>query len=708
MLCGQRGFFLSSTQYESVMLELVNVRNGAVTYKFSKIEDVNGFAIYTRISTDGAQTWQSWQRQDMQLTANPAVFAIQYSQGIICEAYVVVIGDGTREQSDPSNIITTIVPREPALSAPVIRAYPFYYDGRPYPAIVHDYMPTGVSKWAMWYRQLNADWAQYGVVGGRYGIFQDTTFEIGVAYQFRTAWASNDAAYLLSDLSNIENLTLPSASIQYLLPPIEVESAFVKHTDNNYYNKLTVLRGDMRGTSLYIEYKRSVLAPLSWTPLGNGGAGGVAGEYTWSELGMSDPSTETAGSLLFGFSSTSLVTGEVWQYRLKNRASSLQDSEWSEIFEVTIPQLLPRLDTPTIRLNQTGSNVIVSWDSVSFATGYKIERKLSEDLNFTLVSDSIPSSWTSYEDSATSYGNTYIYRLTALGDNTIYQESLPVEDMITVEQTVVIPAPVLSNVALDQNGLDVNMTVSNLDGAHSRTTYIELSEDNGTWTRVGYANVESVAVTSVNVTIPTEKILHGGVLRFRAYQYGGGVYEDSAYSNIESITIDHREWLLRWTGTTWDYCTSVTGGWSSPAITFSDGVVAGNVNAVNQGNGILKLQGSGYYMTGAMTSGQNAMSATYKKIIMIGDLVKESDGTDFHAWFGNGHTYPFSGGTCIERGNYVFAGSESGRAARGTKTNPQVNAVGRGTYSQSTGAHVYFRLESGHADIRGIFATLQS
>lgn len=710
MLCGQRGFFLSSTQYEAVILEFVNTRNGAVTYKFSKIEDVDGFAIYTRISTDGAQTWQEWQRQNLTLTANPATFTIQYSQGIICEAYVVVIGDGTREQSDPSNIVTTIVPREPALSPPVIEAYPFYYNGRPYPALVHTYMPTGVSNWAMWYRILmGSDWAQFGIVGGRYGIFNNDMFNIGVPYQFRTAWATNDMTALISDLSNTANLTLPSAGIQYLLPPIKVEASFYKHTDNKNYNKLTVLRGDMRGTSVYVEYKRSLLAPLSWTPLGNGGAGGVAGEYTWSELGMEDPSTETAGSLLFGFTTASdIIAGEVWQYRLRNRASDLQQSEWCTTFEVTIPPQLPRLDTPTIRLNQSGSNVIISWDSVNFATGYRLERKLSEDLDFTLVSDSIPSSWVSYEDNATRYGNTYIYHLTAIGNNTSYQDSLPAEDMITVEQSVTIPAPVLSNVALDQNGLDVNMTVSNLDGAHSRTTYIELSEDNGTWTRVGYANVESVAVTSVNVTIPTEKILHGGVLRFRAYQYGGGIYEDSDYSNIESITIDHREWLLRWTGTTWDYCTSVTNGWSSPTIYFSDGTVAGNVTAVNQGDGTLRLQGSGYYMTGAMTSQDGAMNTTYSKIIAIGTLVKESEGTSYHAWFGNSHTFNQYGG-CIENKNYVFAGSESGRGAAGSRTNPQVNAIGKGTYGAlNTGAHVWFRFASGHADIRGIFATLRN
>ena len=94
----------------------------------------------------------------------------------------------------------------------------------------------------------------------------------------------------------------------------------------------------------------------------------------------------------------------------------------------------------------------------------------------------------------------------------------------------------------------------------------------------------------------------------------------------------------------------------------------------------------------------------YSKICMIGDLIKQVDGTDNHAWFGNGHTYSFSGGQSLQLGNYTFAGSESGRAAAGTKTDPSVNAVGRGTYSTSTGAHVYFRFYNGYADVKGIFA----
>ena len=693
MLCGQRGFFLSSTQYEAVILEFFNTRNGAVTYKFSKIEEVDRFAIYTRISTDAAQTWQEWQRQDLTLTTNPATFTIQYSQGIICEAYVVVIGDGTREQSDPSNIVTTIVPREPAVSPPVVYSAPFYYNGRPVPVLYHKAVPTGISAWVAWYREFgDPDWIQIGATfNTATSIVNKEELLNGHTYQFITAWVSNDAQYILSDISNITTLTLPPANINYLLPPI-INYIQFENIDGKYYNMVSVIRGDMRATSI-AERARSTTHP-AW-------------KY-WDAQPLEDL-TKPNYTLGFGYTNNAPVTGEEFWYQVKNLADGYTESEFSNEASIVVPSLLPKLETPVIRFNQSGNNVIISWDSVDYATGYKLERKLTEDSDFTLVSDSIPSSWTSYEDNATRYGNTYVYRLTALGDYTIYQDSLPAEDYITVEQTVVIPAPVISNLALNSNGFDVDMTISNLDGAHSRTTYIELSEDNGTWTRVGYANVESVAVTSVNVTIPTEKILHGGVLRFRAYQYGGGTYEDSDYSNIESITIAHRVWLLRWTGTTWDYCTSVTGGWSSPNITFSDGVVAGNVTAVNQGDGTLRLQGSGYYMTGAMTSGNAAMSTTYSKIVMIGTLVKESDGTDYHAWFGNNHTYNFSGGTCIERSNYVFAGSESGRAAHGSRTNPQVNAVGQGTYgAQNTGARVYFRFASGHADIRGIFATLRN
>lgn len=676
------------------MLELVRVQNGSVYYTFRKSENVDGYAIYHRISLDSAQTWEAWQRTERQLTGDPAEFGLSIGQGYMCETYIVAIGDGTKQPSEPSNIITTIVPKEPALSPPIIEAYPFYFEGRPYPAIYHSYVPTGVTKWVLWMREMgDADWVQQGVISDSgWSIINKQAIETGVTYQFITAWVSNDGAYLLSDISNIATITLPDASITTLLPPIRFEAIFTTY-QGYYMNRLTYGRGDMRSTGYITEYRRSTEGVWK-TVRTEEGDGKIS--YTAEEA------SQIALFSWWAYNSEEPIPGEVWQYRLKNFADGFGTSEYSEIFEITVPSLLPRLDTPTMHLNKSGSAIVVSWEAVSNATGYKVERRLTSETEFLLLSDTIPSTMTSFNDSNNLVlDSTYVYHVTALGNGTNFQDSLPAEDSITYQEDYHLQPPVISNLA--ESGFDITMDISNLDGANSRTVYVEMSENGGAWTRVAAGNVASVAVTSISVTVESWKI-NGGALRFRAYQYGGGTIEDSDYSDIASITIDEREWLLRWTGSAWDYCTDVTGGWSSPTIRYSDGDVAGNVRAVDLGGGTLRLQGTGYYMTGAMSSGQAGLNTTYSKICMIGDLIKQVDGTDNHAWFGNGHTYSFSGGQSLQLGNYTFAGSESGRAAAGTKTDPSVNAVGRGTYSTSTGAHVYFRFYNGYADVKGIFA----
>lgn len=677
------------------MLELVRVQNGSVYYTFRKSENVDGYAIYHRISLDSAQTWEAWQRTERQLTGDPAEFGLSIGQGYMCETYIVAIGDGTKQPSEPSNIITTIVPKEPALSPPIIEAYPFYFEGRPYPAIYHSYVPTGVTKWVLWMREMgDADWVQQGVISDSgWSIINKQAIETGVTYQFITAWVSNDGAYLLSDISNIATITLPDASITTLLPPIRFEAIFTTY-QGYYMNRLTYGRGDMRSTGYITEYRRSTEGVWK-TVRTEEGDGKIS--YTAEEA------SQIALFSWWAYNSEEPIPGEVWQYRLKNFADGFGTSEYSEIFEITVPSLLPRLDTPTMHLNKSGSAIVVSWEAVSNATGYKVERRLTSETEFLLLSDTIPSTMTSFNDSNNLVlDSTYVYHVTALGNGTNFQDSLPAEDSITYQEDYHLQPPVISNLA--ESGFDITMDISNLDGANSRTVYIEMSENGGAWTRVAAGNVASVAVTSISVTVESWKI-NGGALRFRAYQYGGGTIEDSDYSDIASITIDEREWLLRWTGSAWDYCTDVTGGWSSPTIRYSDGDVAGNVRAVDLGGGTLRLQGTGYYMTGAMSSGQAGLNTTYSKICMIGDLIKQVDGTDNHAWFGNGHTYSFSGGQSLQHGNYVFAGSESGRgAAEPPKVDPVVNAVGRGTYSTSTGAHVYFRFYNGYADVKGIFA----
>ena len=695
MLRRQRTFFLANNQYEPVVLELVRVRNGYAYFTFRKDDQVTGYAMYHRVSLDSAQTWETWQRTDLQLTTDPAEFSFYTGEGYMCEVYIVVTGDGSKQPSEPSNTITAVVPKEPAVSPPQITAQPFYYNGKPYPVIVHSYLPNGVSRWVLWARQLGeTDWVQLGVKTGGV-VSAGTDFSIGVPYQFLTAWVNNDATYIISDISNIATITLYDTETR-LLPPIilprEVELVEPEAYPGTYYLPFDMARGDMRAKKIFVEYKRSTTGV--W----------VGNELTLSDVGVSDAAELYAFSQFIG-NASQIIEGEEWQFRITNRATGVDESVYSNIRTITMPSLLPRLDTPTMHLNQSGTTVIVSWDAVENAVGYKVERRLSDETSFTVLSDSLPSTMTHYNDTGRTYGDSYVYHVTALANEVNFKHSRPAEDSITVRQEVILQPPVISNLA--ESGIDITMTISNLDGANSRTVYVEMSENGGAWRQVAFGNVASAAVTAVNVTVDGWKI-NGGELRFRAYQLAGGAAQhNSDYSEIVSITIDEREWLLRWNGTSWDDPSGLTGGWINQTVTWSDETEVSNITETTPETGVKRLQGQGWYRTvNPIIENQGNLLTKYSRIYMIGSLVKQADGTSNHAWFGVAFTYPFMGGKNFDtrNGTYVYAGGESGRASAGTKVDPYFSPRASSSYAGKQGPYLFFRLHSGYADIKGIFA----
>lgn len=703
MLRRQRTFFLTQNQYEPVILEYVGIVNGRQAYKFNKEEpEVNGYTIWARISSDGGLHWGDWYSNAVTIGFNPATFTFPFAEGSMCEVYVVVTGDGTKEPSDPSNTVTAITPVDPAYSPPVLSAFPFYSNGEVYPTVMVESFPNGVSSYVVWARELgHFDWQlSCWVNDGRVGVITQSLniqFQAGKSYQFIAAWWNRTTGKLISDISNIATMALPSPSINYLLPPQKLDAYFYGDYQGTYYNTLAVQRGDMRATSVLVEYKRSSVGG-DWTQ---------AFEYILSDHGVADDARTYYITPSFG--SDTPITGEVWQYRLRNKANGYVLSGYSDIFVITIPSFLPKLDAPTINLAQNGASVIVSWNAVTNASGYKIERRLNSASTFTIVA-SVPASYSRYEDYGTSMGYTYVYRVTALGDNQYYQDSNPTQASITLTNIVVLEAPVIDSVT--ETGIDIIVHVSNIDSPNTSNIDIEMSEQGGAWQHVAYSGAPSLSVSAMDVTIDGTKILNGGELKFRAKALPAAMaQEDSPYSNVETITVDEREWLLRWNGTSWDDPSGTTGGWYSPTITYSDGAVAGNVQQVDLGGGTMRFQGTGYLMTqNALTSGRTGLNTKYTKVCMIGSLIKQVDGSSNHAWFGSGHTYPFSGGTCIELRSsyYTFAGSESGRAAAGTKNNPYANACAQGTYATSTGSHIFFRFYNGYADVKGIYAIKRS
>ena len=715
MLRRQRNFFLTSNQYEPVLLEYVGVRSNRLWYRFKVFDDAERYYANWRQSTDGGNTWTDWsetQEFDIHHEQDGYVY-LSYgsSAGLMYETSVVVTGDD-KDPSDESNIVTTIYPHEPAQPIPYINVYPFFYNGRPYPFIMPDEMPAGVSSFMVWQREFgDTEWEVLGHINSwsalvRRGSTPEWT-EPGKKYQYIIAWYDSVNNYILSDISNVGTVELPEANIEYLLPLIPTSATFVDVAGQgygaDYYNLLQFARGDMRNEGYRGRARRSsdnVWITLPDVEVNPGNINSYTDYMYWAFGGDVQP-----------------IEGEVWEYQFKNYAEGFEDSEWSEIFTITIPSILPRLTTPTIILYQAAMYVVINWSSVSDAAGYKIERRSSLESSWTVLQASLSSSVTSYEDRTTSYGNTYYYRVTALADNITYQDSNPAQASISVVEVVKLNAPVISNIA--ESGASITMTVSNIDAYHTYNVEIEMSENNGAWSVVYVGNPHSQSETSFNATIDYYKILEGGNLRYRAkaYSYPNSQIESSDYSEIESITIDEREWLLRWTGSAWDYCTSVTGGWYSPAITDSEHTTpSGAIVPQDQGNGVLRLCGAnnslveGWYMTQANLTGPNtSLRSKYKKICVIGSLIKSQAGTTYHAWFGSAYTYTFSGGVNVDTGGgtRVIAGSDSGPGYAGTLTDPEVTACGVSNKATAIGSHVFFYFDGGYADIKGIYAIKQ-
>ena len=686
------------------MLEYTGVSSGRLWFRFKRYDDATRFYVRYRQSDDGGRTWTEWaQTQEYGITTGTdgyTAFTNSATAGRMYETSVILTGDA-KDPSPESNIVTVIYPNEPAQPPPILEGYPFYIDGRTVPALKLAEMLSGVSSWAIWYRAFGDNqWIPYNIAQNQSTYLTGEGFVSGNSYQFIVAWYDSVNRKILSDISNVVTIALPQASIDYLLPPKALEASYYGEYSTGYYNRIDVLRGDMRATSVSIEYKRSTVNV--WTVFTN--------DYVFADHGITDSTTAYWIGILMGTEKP--IAGEIWQYRLKNKADGLETSVYSDIFSVTMPSMLDKLPAPTIALQQSGYSVIIGIGAVADAVGYRIERRSTSESNWTVIQASLSPSINSYTDSSTSYGNTYFFRVTALGDNVTYQNSDPTEQSITVTQSVTLPAPVIDSVA--ESGIGVVVEISNINAPNTDQVRLEMSENGGSWKQVASGYPASQSETTVSLTVAGEDILEGGTLQFRAYCTPAAMAtENSPYSSIASITIDEREWLLRWNGTSWDDPSGITGGWVNQNVTWSDsGSTYTEVSNITETTpagttGVKRLEGGGWYRTvNPLIANQGNIATKYSRICMVGSLVKYQDGTDNHAWFGVAYTYPFAGGTQFDtgHGSYVFAGSESGRASAGTKVDPNFAPYASSNYMGKQGPYLYFRLHYGYADVKGIFA----
>ena len=670
------------------------LKEGRVSLKFHLVDDAPQFYLKYRTSSNGIN-WSSWGstavlnvQPDATGTEN-LVWAL--SAGTVFQAYVIMTGPD-KDESNPSNTIEGIVPATPIQSPPYIEVYPVYKDGGLAAQIFSNAFPSAATHYFIWKREVGqTEWSSFGYADGR--SVTDSYVSSNKSYEYIAAWYDSSVPKFISDFSNIASVTIPDSSSTVLMAPIRYAASFVEQ-NGEYYNRLDLGAGDMRATATVVQYK---INNGSWYP---------EATMTWSEASLA-----VFSRYIMARYSNAPVPYDKWTFRLKNRANGYTDSAWSELFELTVPSLLPRLDTPTLAVYQQGEHVLAGWQSIANAAGYKVERMQEGQSSYSVIA-TLPSSSTSYEDFGVSVGYTYYYRLTALGDNQYYQDSLPDVKQITISSAVIVPAPVIDSLA--ESGVDIKVTISNLDLTHTSQYRVEMSENNGSWRDLFGDYPSSMSVSTFTMTVAGKYIMEGGNLRFRVRVIPlQGAEAPNPYSEIASITIAEREWLLRWTGSAWDYCTSITGGWYAPAWTDSDGTHSPRIAVTDLGNGTLRVAGTGGttgygYWTNqtGLTTNNASLSSKYSKVCMIGTLVKAVQGENYHAWFGTAWDYTFARGWNLDtgRGTKTIAGKDDRVGQAGSVDDPYVNACGTYTYAPRDGAHVYFYFDNGYADIKGIYA----
>ena len=153
---------------------------------------------------------------------------------------------------------------------------------------------------------------------------------------------------------------------------------------------------------------------ITWNQIA-GAAGYVIYRYDGVSKKWTAVKTITSGTTLT-YTNTGLVTGRAYQYKIRAyRNTTKIYSAYSTIKTIT-PQAQV-LTTPTVTLQLlTTTSVKLSWNAVSGATGYEIQRKDNVNPSWTTVT----TSQLTYTGTGLTLGRTYTYRVRAYGSGSNY------------------------------------------------------------------------------------------------------------------------------------------------------------------------------------------------------------------------------------------------------------------------------------------------
>ena len=159
---------------------------------------------------------------------------------------------------------------------------------------------------------------------------------------------------------------------------------------------------------------------LSWNSLTN------AYRYKMERGPTSTGPWTTVSSTISGtsYTVTGLTPGLTYYFRVSARGdgspySTTFGTASSPVSRPTDPYTLPTLTGLQATAN-TENGVSLSWNSLTDAAAYKLERSLSSSGPWTVVSSTIPSTSTSHTATGLTCGLTYYFRVSARGDGSPY------------------------------------------------------------------------------------------------------------------------------------------------------------------------------------------------------------------------------------------------------------------------------------------------
>lgn len=228
--------------------------------------------------------------------------------------------------------------------------------------------------------------------------YTDTATQLGQTYDYRMKSIGDGITTISSEFSEVSAIEVedPWASLIYLTTP---ELTLAQVTEVNSVSASWTSVSNNSGYKL----ERKLSTDSIWTTIYNGSAISYTDQnLTWD--------------VTYNYRITAL--GDLVTYR-----DSLPDSD---SVHIDLPVAV-QLAAPVLSGSETTSGgakaALLSWTAVTGASSYKLERKLSTDSAYTILTSDISSTAVSYIDTAVLGGRTYQYKLTAIGDGIYYTDS---------------------------------------------------------------------------------------------------------------------------------------------------------------------------------------------------------------------------------------------------------------------------------------------